>query len=661
MRQRVHKLMWYVNRFRKMPPMEIPYRIVHKVRAMADRKRSFTCARYDTPFSKCIFDVSGHVRETDVWEKSAVMARADRYLCHRFTLFGIPVDFGDRIDWHMDPKTGNRWPLEFWADVDHRNSNVTGGVKFVWEINRLDFLPTLGIAYYLTGDCRYADEIMAVIRHWLEENPYPMGVNWVSGIELGLRIANLVWALSFLSSYAFTSQDYQLLNRFAEWHGRHLYRYPSKYSSNNNHALAEALGLFLIGICFPHFSHAATWRDFGKKVLEREVMRQILPDGGSFEYTTTYLSFAVDFFLLFKIVCHRCNIAYDGAIDDRLKLSAAFIYALSDENGNLPNIGDQDSAVVVNFGLDNWENFQSVLNTAAVLYDKPEWAGKHFPDIKTRLLLDRSQWEAWIDRFPGRPDVSPNGCQYHLFHESGLAIIRDQYETGSLHFVGNATPLGMPPLYAHGHLDALSFWLSLDGLEVFVDPGTYIYHGGQDWRRYFRATNAHNTICINGIDFSRQIADFMFDRPYEILENSLAETPGGAVWTASHDAYHQLNPSVAHRRKVVYDRNAGTIEIADSLRSQGRYTIEQFFHCHPDCRIEIADHQVHIRRAHLSIRMDMDGVLSINGRRGSEHPVSGWFSRSFNHIAATDTIVAQCEATGDITLRTIIYLKSIAG
>ena len=42
--------------------------------------------------------------------------------------------------------------------------------------------------------------------------------------------------------------------------------------------------------------------------------------------------------------------------------------------------------------------------------------------------------------------------------------------------MADAGPLGYQTIAAHGHADALSFTLSVGGMEFLVDPGTYAYH-----------------------------------------------------------------------------------------------------------------------------------------------------------------------------------------
>lgn len=652
-------LSWYINRLSKMPPMEIPYRIGHKLKEKQDRYQRFERAFSGTPFHERLKTLSGHVTGKMIeasGNKEAIMVRANHILERRHVIFGHPILYPERIDWHMDPETGTRWPLKFWADIDHRNAKGTKGVKFVWEINRLDFLPSLGLAYLLTGDRIYAEKVLSIVREWQAANPYPLGVNWISGIELGLRIANLAWALSFMNAYPFSEEDYRSLNRFVYFHARHLNRYPSRYSSNNNHALAEAFGLFLSGLYFPHLDKASKWAGVGKEILEREVSRQILPDGGSFEFTTTYLSFVVDFFLLYKQVCDRHGISHGAAVSERLEQSASFIAALMDDVGNLPNIGDQDSAVLVNFGLDNWENFHSFLNTAGILFNRPGLLRKKGPDLKTLLLLG----EKALHPFSGHEGAFPSSqsdpptTSAHLFKESGIAVIHEKNDQGTLHFVGNATPLGMPPLYAHGHLDALSFYLTVDGLEIFVDPGTYLYHGGGEFRRYFRSTAAHNTLRVDQTDFTLQVSDFMFGRPYRILENTLEQEGEMIVWKASHNAYHYLNPGVAHQRKVMYERKAFVFHIQDELRPDGPFFGELFFHFHPACNVTIDNRWVMIRREHIQLIMEAPQAFDIAVYRGERNPLRGWFSHAFNHVVPAFTVVFSGHFKGQKTVSTLI-------
>ncbi len=595
--------------------------------------------------------------DIDVIMADEIVELAEKVCANEWNIFGLKYHSGENTNWHKCPKTGNTWPLRYWGDVPIRDGFSVGGVKFVWELNRLYCLPILGLAQDLTGLNKYGDKIFSLLTSWLDANQYPLGVNWTSGIELSVRVANLCWGLSYLKEYEFSNEQIKLINDFLWLHGRHLYRYQSKYSSNNNHAIAEAFGLFLIGTLSSPFPETVKWFSFGKHVLEQECARQLLPDGGSYEYSTTYLSFVVDFFLLFKLVCERLGIAFNPVVNHRLKTCCTFIHNLLDSQGNCPNIGDQDSAVLVNFGLDNHQNLKSILNTGAVLFNEKKFVNGGFPDIKTSLLLGEEILSSFNYYPPKKSTKSYPTIQTQLFKESGLAIIRREDCTGEIVFVGNATPMGMPPLYAHGHLDALSFYLSVYGKEIFIDPGTYLYHSGGKWRRYFRSTAAHNTLRVNHLDFSEMPGDFMFGKPYDITHHSLTVADGVVAWCAEHNAYHRMETPVRHRRMIEWHQDCSQLQLIDEVKGEGEYLVELFFHFHPHCTVSLNQQQVVIKNDTVHIGMDCMESLEIEVNRGSEVPLLGWFSHSFNQVEKTTTLVCRQKVRGHMVFRNTITIE----
>ena len=97
--------------------------------------------------------------------------------------------------------------------------------------------------------------------------------------------------------------------------------------------------------------------------------------------------------------------------------------------------------------------------------------------------------------------------------------------------------LGFGTIAAHGHADALSFQMYVNGLPVFIDPGTYIYHCDTESRNAYRKTENHNTVCINGRDQSEMLGAFLWGKRAESQLISHSNAQGKIELTASHDGY----------------------------------------------------------------------------------------------------------------------------
>ena len=82
-------------------------------------------------------------------------------------------------------------------------------------------------------------------------------------------------------------------------------------------------------------------------MLEREVLRQIYPDGSSFEHTIPYLQFVADHFLIYYLICKEYNEHIDGMVEERLKATCEFISNIVDIKGNIPMIGDDDDGFLL--------------------------------------------------------------------------------------------------------------------------------------------------------------------------------------------------------------------------------------------------------------------------------------------------------------------------
>ncbi|MGH9803181.1 MAG: heparinase II/III family protein, partial [Blastocatellia bacterium] len=181
-------------------------------------------------------------------QRESIIARADKVIAGKFDLLGYSgLKFGSPIDWHFEPVTGKRTPLAHWSKIDYLNPAVAGDKKITWELNRHQFFVTLGQAYWLTGDERYAETFVALASSWMDANPPGRGINWASSLEVAFRAISWLWALHlFAASPRLTSEFTVRFFKFLTAFGRHVEKYLSLYFSPNTHLTGEALGLFYL-------------------------------------------------------------------------------------------------------------------------------------------------------------------------------------------------------------------------------------------------------------------------------------------------------------------------------------------------------------------------------------------------------------------------------
>ncbi len=646
------KISWSLKRLKRMPFGEIPYRLNQALLKKLDKYfpphiPSSLKETTDSNWRKCNDDLTWLRDLPDLLPsgRESLINDAENILTHNFEIFGIKSNFGNPINFHLDPKTGRSWPLKFWGNIEYRDGQKLGGIKFVWELNRLHHWPRLAIAYSLTENKKYLSEIFDELEHWLKTNPYPEGINWISGIELGIRIVNLFYSLKFIGGKQLKPEQKSNILHFVSLHAHHLYRYPSKYSSCANHTLAEALGLYIAGQCFPYLKGANKWKTYGKRILEREVLRQVYPDGSSFEHSIYYLQFVADHFLIYYLICKEYEEIISQAIAERSKAVCNFIASIVDAKGNIPSIGDDDDGFIVKLWLGKHNNFLSLLNTGAILFNKPEWIHPEAPfDSKTLFLLGdsaRAKWKKLRAQKSWRRKPT-------YFDNAGLAVIPHAKSGKEILFVGNSGLLGLKPLGGHGHADALSFWLSVNGQPFFVDPGTYLYYSGGKWRRFFRSTTAHNTIQVDDHDQAEQISDFMFGDFYHIHNLKWSEHDMRVFWGAEHDGYCRLPDPVAHRREVTYSKQDYSFMIVDLLRCKNSHNISLIFHLHPDIKVKPeGDNSFLLTSGLTKLILQVDTHLKEYVYFGSKNPLLGWYSACFNHLEKTNSLIFKTTIYGN--------------
>jgi hypothetical protein len=140
-----------------------------------------------------------------------------------------------------------------------------GDPKVIWELNRHQWLVTLGQAYRMTGDEQHATIFASSVRAWMAANPVGWGINWSSSLEVAMRLISWCWALHlFRGSRALTPDLFAEMRAGIRSHATPSRALPVALHLTEHASHGEALGLFYAGTQFPCFRRVRTLDDRGR-------------------------------------------------------------------------------------------------------------------------------------------------------------------------------------------------------------------------------------------------------------------------------------------------------------------------------------------------------------------------------------------------------------
>lgn len=556
----------------------------------------------------------------------------DRLMQGKMDFFGRPpLDVGNPVDWRRDPESGIRLPLTFGKDIDYRDSSLVGNIKCVWELGRHHHLIPVAVAYAVTGDTRYRKAVGAQIDGWIRDNPYGLGIHWCSSLELALRLIS--WSVVH-SLIALRDGPVGLFGAVAnaEQLGLSIYRqtrfirnHLSLFSSANNHLIGELTGLWTACSVFDLGEEGARWTGLARALIEREADLQVHEDGVDKEQAIYYHLWVLEYFLFAWLVGERTGSSFSSKFRGHIEAMAAFLRDVTPRGGQPPQVGDSDDGFVTRYDP-AWPQtpYDDVLAAvAATIEGRGFQHGSKLP-----------QKAFWYSLMQGRLPMERNGAegraaaqvQYPRIYRSGGYVVLGG---GPLHVVFDAGPLGYTSIAAHGHADALSLCLAVDGEWWLVDPGTYAYHNEHGWREYFRGTAAHNTIEVDGTNQSEIGGPFLWNRHARArLIHAGTDEDGGQWAGGEHDGYEWCG--VKHTRQIEISRQADAVTVSDLVEGSGCHAMALHYHFAPDIELvpgrEPSSWQAIKSGSGRRVLITVDGVWRWDAVRGSENPRLGWFS-----------------------------------
>jgi Heparinase II/III-like protein/Heparinase II/III N-terminus len=645
---------WLRNRLRTMSPAEILSRVVdvgkhvclrlslERVQGRA-RRPSRTCKP-----SFFLASLNGHLDKILPQQKNSVLEAADRWLQHRANYFALrDAPLGNPINWHCDYSSGVTCPMKYSALINYRRTDVTGDAKYVWELNRLQHLVMFALAGVWTGNEEYTKEINRRTLSWQAQNPFMMGLNWKSPLEAGMRLISWAYVLFLYSGLRERQEVYP--SSMGEVVYQHLYfvrNFYSKYSSANNHLIGEMAGLYVGSVFWPHYRESSEWRALARRKLIEEIARQVESDGVGKERATEYQVFIIELFLMVGALAQLIGDPFPRDYWDRLTSMVRYLSTVSNRAGCLPMFGDGDSGQAVWLPETTADRAHDIIGICR--FYKGQTSGL---DVRSTLLL----WGQAPQEIPVAR-VSQSCKNLEVFPDGGYYVLaNDRGNENELVVVFDAGPLGLAPLNAHGHADALSFWLSYGGLEFLIDPGTYCYHSSALWRAYFRGTAAHNTIRVDQTDQSVPGGTFLWREAAHCRVEQTNDSGAFAEVAGSHDGYCRLKDPVVHKRNLRLFKKFRSLAITDFVECQGPHEVELFLHFSEKCQLwRTGPVSFEASNGNRRIVIHLDSRFVPQLYHGSIDPIFGWVSPVFGVKKPAFTLVARASVASSTQFLTDI-------
>ncbi|MEM8564423.1 MAG: heparinase II/III family protein [Pseudomonadota bacterium] len=482
------------------------------------------------------------------------------------------VDLGDQLDWNRDITASTSWPIRFFKNyrslVRGRRGNH-GDFRFTWELSRQQHLLGLAIAYRITGEEKYADCVMKHLTSWIDKSPPFWSLNWISSMEVGLRMVTWAIALGVLAgSPALTQNQHKIIVCIYQ-HMRFLRENLSVALDDaggatklkNNHTIVELASLLVACEFFPQLARASqidSEKHALLKSLLDELHRQTFSDGMHVEQASSYLRFVIE-----SLLVTRLTVSGTEDLDHYIHQYMNAINAFRFDDHKIFLVGDEDNGHVL---LPFFESLPDCTRVIAGMYSILLQSSEN-----TELLSGQTTgWSSLAHR-----DTALTA--------SGHWIARAQVKDVDLAVYFRAGRMDFPtiPGYApHVHCDLLSMDFALDNQLWLVDRGTYSYVERKAADE-LRSGTGHNIVSVDGFEQMTLLGAFN-GKDHSIAE-ILQVKPRAVSGRLNLDNKER---TVTINRSITVSPERGEITIEDTVDGLLDDTVEWLLNLHPEVKAD---------------------------------------------------------------------------
>ncbi len=573
--------------------------------------------------------------------KTRLLAEAEEIVGGKVRLFGgepVPLRFASdgKLPHWTDYETG-KVPLPVAEFND---------IKFIWEPARFGWAFTLGRAYYITGEKRYARAFWEHTGEFIKSNPPYLGPQWTSGQEVAIRLMALVWAGQVFASSAESTP--QRMESLAATVVAHAERIPHTLvyarSQNNNHLISEAAALYTASLALPDHPRSEAWRGKGWKWLAWAFAKQIYKDGSYVQHSTNYHRLMLQVALWVWTLANLSPVRRGGTpqkVESTLATAARWLAALTDkESGQAANMGANDGAYIFPLTVCPFTDYRPVVQAASLAFagEKPFRDG-----VWNEMALWFGQKANMIERYP---QIKGQPQKFVLQSQNSWAYFR-------------AVKFRTRP----SHADQLHLDLWWRGINIARDAGTYLYNADPPWDNTLTAAQIHNTVTVNGRDQMTRAGRFLY------LDWALAgiiesESRDGAQHAMARQHGYQSLGIVHQRTVTVFAGDRWLVEDELMVNRSNRNIND--FRLHwllPDWEWKINHHE---SRIELSLNSPLGWVMlavtpslenaKVTLARAGERihgeglvlPITGWYSPTYAHKEPALSFAVEASGAGTV-------------
>jgi hypothetical protein len=420
-----------------------------------------------------------------------------------------------------------------WADYSDYSRNVR------YKIHSWVMLDSLLLADSLTDGNEYLDYAISIADDWI--NAFVIAGNkddfaWYD-MAVGQRATKLSYMLRRLIEIE--ADDSQIM-RFilaARIHFSELMD-VERIALHSNHGLFQMAGLLSISVNLPWITNSNEGLEFARTMIETMLKKHFADDGLHLEHSPDYHLWMVNHLLSLKnsgwLKSQESSLS---DLVDSLEESANWMATV---NFNVIPIGDSANNVLM---TKRWRGFQGHLNMGY----------KFFPI--GGLLIHNSRTSEKLSQL----------------------VFSAQFHSRQ-----------------HKHADHLNVLYNLFEQPLLVDPGTFTYQYDVPERMYCESTRGHNTVEIDGLNYSRFRQDAFGTAITLVAKAGDCIIAEGKVnhtrLISSSIPNNKIKSSdgvpveIQHRR-IVIERPGLFLAIIDEIISDDEHEYTPWYHFHPDLKI----------------------------------------------------------------------------